>query len=227
MKVSLRSAWMLPSIALIDPELTYSLPPAVTASTGMDALVQVLEPFVSIRANTMTDLFCREGMTRAANSLLRAYADGADVRAREDMAAASLMGGLALANAGLGAVHGFAAPLGAMFAAPHGAVCAALLAVTTEVNLRALRQRQPASPALPRYQEAAHILAGPTASRDDLPRKLAEMSAALAIPGLSAWGMRRADIPEAAERAAAASSMKANPITLQREELVEILERCL
>ncbi|HEY9089170.1 MAG TPA: iron-containing alcohol dehydrogenase [Anaerolineaceae bacterium] len=227
MKVSLRSAWMLPSVALVDPELTYSLPPGVTASTGMDALVQVLEPFVSVRANALTDLFCREGMTRAANSLLRAYADGADMRAREDMAFASLMGGLALANAGLGAVHGFAAPLGAMFTAPHGAVCAALLAVTTEVNLRALRKREPENAALPRYQEAAQILVGPSASRDDLPRRLAEMSAALAIPGLGAWGMRRADIPEAAERAAAASSMKANSIPLLREELVEILERCL
>src|SRR5690606_22991938 len=124
-KVSLRSPLMLPRVALIDPELMVSLPPVVTASTGMDALTQVIEPFVSNAANPMTDAFCRDGIARAARSLRRAYADGSDIAAREDMALAALFGGLALANARLGAVHGFAAPIGGMFDAPHGAVCAA------------------------------------------------------------------------------------------------------
>ena len=118
-KVSLRSPLMLPRLALVDPELTYDLPPAVTASTGLDALTQLIEPFVSLRANPMTDAFCREGMRRAcplaAAGLSRTASDAA---AREDMALASLFGGLALANAGLGAVHGFAAPIGGMFPAP-------------------------------------------------------------------------------------------------------------
>lgn len=227
MKVSLRSAWMLPSVALVDPELTYSLPPAVTASTGMDALAQVLEPFVSVRANALTDVFCREGLRRAARSLLRVYRHGADTEAREDMAYASLMGGLALANAGLGAVHGFAAPLGGMFAAPHGAVCAALLAAVTDVNIRALRQRDAQRPELARYQEVAQILFGPAAEVDDLPRELARLAAALDIPGLSVYGVGSADIPIVVERAAVASSMKGNPIRLTVDELTEILERSL
>jgi alcohol dehydrogenase class IV len=126
-KVSLRSPTMLPTLALVDPELTASMPPAVTASTGLDALTQVMEPYVSNKANPLTDALCREGMRRAARSLRRAYEDGRDAAAREDMAQASLFGGLALANAKLGAVHGFAGPLGGMFPAPHGVVCARLV----------------------------------------------------------------------------------------------------
>jgi len=134
-KVSLRSPLMLPRVALVDPELTYSLPPQITASTGLDALTQLVEPFVSIRANPMTDAFCREGMRRATHSLRQAYEYRNDVKAREDMALASLLGGLALANAGLGAVHGIASVVGGMFPAPHGAVCARLLPHVMEINV--------------------------------------------------------------------------------------------
>ena len=126
-KVSLRSPSMLPRLAVVDPELMYSMPPAVTASTGLDALTQVLEPYVSNQANPMTDGICREGLGRAARSLRRAYEDGRDAEARQDMALVSLFGGLALANAKLGAVHGFAGPLGGLFPAPHGTICARLL----------------------------------------------------------------------------------------------------
>ena len=126
-KVSMRSPLMLPRLAVVDPELTLELPPAVTASTGLDALTQLIEPYVSIRANPLTDGFCLEGLRRVSRSLRRAYHAGRDITAREDMSLASLLGGLALANAGLGVVHGFAAPVGGMFHAPHGAICAALL----------------------------------------------------------------------------------------------------
>ena len=132
-KVSLRSPLMLPKVVVVDPELTYDLPPAITASTGVDALTQLIEPFVCSRANPLTDGLCQEGIERVARSLRRAFESAgrgeapADAAAREDMAVASLFGGLALANAGLGAVHGLAAPLGGMIGAPHGAVCAALL----------------------------------------------------------------------------------------------------
>ena len=152
-KVSLRSLLMLPRVALLDPELTVSVPPAVTASTGLDALTQVLEPFVSLRANPMTDALCRDGLARAARSLRRAYDDGRDLDAREDMALVSLYGGMALANAGLGAVHGFAGPLGGMLGAPHGALCARLLPGVITANVRALRERAPTarcSPAMRR-----------------------------------------------------------------------------
>ena len=142
-KVSLRSPLMLPRVAVVDPELTCDLPPAITASTGLDALTQLIEPYVCSRANPMTDALCVEGIRRAARSLRAAFAEGRNAAARADMAVASLFGGLALANAGLGAVHGFAGPIGGQFPAPHGAVCAALLPQVMEANLRALRQRQP------------------------------------------------------------------------------------
>src|SRR5207247_3681173 len=128
LKVSLRSPLLLAKVALVDPELTYDLPPELTATTGLDALTQLIEPYVSCRANPLTDAICVEGIRRAARSLRRAFDNGADKSARLDMAIAGLFGGLALANAGLGAVHGFAASIGGMFSAPHGAVCAALLA---------------------------------------------------------------------------------------------------
>src|SRR5580700_3107086 len=159
-KVSLRSPFLLPRLAIVDPKFTIDLPPSVTASTGLDALTQLIEPYVSIRANPVTDGFCVEGMRRVARSLRRAYEQGDDLNAREDMALASLFGGLSLANAGLGAVHGFAAPIGGMFRAPHGAVCAALLPHVMEANLRALQERLKESQSLRRYDTVAAILTG-------------------------------------------------------------------
>src|SRR5882672_4367100 len=158
-KVSLRSPFMLPKIALIDPELTYDLPPSITASTGLDALTQLIEPYVSSRANPMTDAICVEGMRRAARSLRVAFETGSRAFAeREDMAVASLFGGMALANAGLGAVHGLAGPIGGMFPAPHGAICAVLLPHVMAANLQAMRQREPNHPAMLRYDSVARLL---------------------------------------------------------------------
>ena len=166
-KASLRSPWMLPRLAVVDPELTYGLPAAVTASTGLDALTQLIEPFVSARRNAMTDMYCVEGIRRVARSLARACEDG-DKAARADMALASLLGGLSLANAGLGAVHGFAAPVGGMFPAPHGAVCAALLPWVMDANIRALRARAPESEALRRYYTVAALLTGRPDARPEV-----------------------------------------------------------
>jgi alcohol dehydrogenase class IV len=227
-KVSLRSPLMLPRLALVDPELTYSLPPEVTASTGLDALTQVIEPYVSSRANPMMDALCREGMQRAARSLRRAYEHGDDPAAREDMALTSLFGGLALANAGLGAVHGFAAPLGGMFHGPHGAMCASLLPHVMAINIRVLRERAPESEALRRYDEVAHILTGnPGATAGDGIAWVEELCAALQVPSLAAYRVTPADFPTLVERAAAASSMQGNPIKLTPNELHEILTRAL
>lgn len=227
-KVSMRSPLMLPRLALIDPELTYTLPPSVTASTGLDALTQVIEPFVSNAPNPLTDALCREGMTRAARSLLQAYRRGDDSQAREDMAIASLCGGLALANARLGAVHGFAGPAGGMFPAPHGAVCARLLPVVMAVNVQALQERAPENPALRRYDDVARMLTGKSSatSRDGV-AWIQELCQALAVPALSAHGMTVADIPTVAEKAAQASSMKGNPIPLTMAEMQEILRQAL
>jgi alcohol dehydrogenase class IV len=227
-KVSLRSPLLLPKIALIDPELTCDLPPAVTASTGLDALTQLIEPYVCSRANPMTDALCREGMSRVARSLRTAFQDGHNAAAREDMSVAALFGGLALANAGLGAVHGFAGPVGGMFPAPHGAVCAALLPHVMEANLRALRTRGPASTALPRYQDVARILTGQADAAPDAGVVwVSELVRDLRIPPLSSYGIKPGQVAELVEKSVKASSMKANPISLSREELGGILQAAL
>jgi alcohol dehydrogenase class IV len=219
-KASLRGSSMLPRLAVVDPELTLSLPRGVTASTGLDALTQLIEPYVGLRANPMTDLFCAEGIRRAARALPLVWEDGGDRPARADMAWASLLGGLALANAGLGAVHGFAAPIGGMFPAPHGAACAALLPHAIAVNIQALRARAPASPALGRYNEVARLLTGRSqATAEDGVRWIAEICRKLEIPPLRAYGVTEADIPDLVAKAAQASSMKGNPIVLTPEEL--------
>lgn len=227
-KVSLRHASMLPQVALVDPMLTYDMPPAVTASTGLDALTQCLEPFVSHLATPLTDGFCREGMKRAARSLRRAFRDGTDVSARRDMALASLCGGLALANAKLGAVHGFAGPVGGMFDAPHGAVCARLLPHVMEANVRALQDRAPDSPALTRYREVAAILTGSSGA------EVAEgvawiqvLGSELAVPGFADYGMRESDLAEIVAKAMPSSSMKGNPISLTESELTAVLAQAL
>jgi alcohol dehydrogenase class IV len=227
-KVSLRSSLMLPRVALVDPELTYSLPPAVTASAGLDALTQLIEPFVSVKANPLTDALCREGMRHAARSLRRAYQDGADREARQGMALASLFSGLAMANAALGVVHGFAGPLGGMLHAPHGAVCARLLPLVMEANLEALQAREPAHPALARYAELARILTGEAAATAaDGAAWVRDLAGALRIPPLSAYGLDAADIPLAVGKAMKASSTRGNPISLTEAELAGILERAM
>lgn len=212
----------------MDPELTLGLPPAVTAATGLDALTQVIEPFVSSRANAMTDMFCLEGMRRIARSLRMAYAQGGSIVARTDMSFASLMGGLALANAGLGAVHGFAAPIGGSFDAPHGAVCAALLPHVAEANIRALRARDPEGEALRRYEQAAHTLkSDPLASAEDLVDWLAALCEDLRVPPLGTYGIAESDVRDLVAKAAKASSMKANPIVLNEGELTAILRAAI
>ncbi|MGD0922929.1 MAG: iron-containing alcohol dehydrogenase [Terriglobia bacterium] len=227
-KVSLRSPLMLARLAVVDPELTLDLPPTITAYTGLDALTQVIEPYVCSRANPMADGFCVEGMRRGSRSLRRAYLHGHDMEARTDMSLASLLGGLALANAGLGVVHGFAAPLGGMFPAPHGAVCAALLPHGMEVNIRALRARAPESESLRHYEEVARLLTGrPNATPEDGVEWVRAICQELNISRLSSYGIREADVPVLVEKASRASSMKGNPIVLTPDELDEVLTRAL
>ena len=227
-KVSLRSQAMIPDIALLDPELTASVPPAVTASTGMDALTQVLESYVSRFANPMTDMICVEGMRCGSRSLRVAYHDGGNIEARTDMAWCSLLGGLALANCKLGAVHGFAGPLGGIFKAPHGAVCARLLPGVVRGNVKALSVRNADNPALTRYSQVARILTeDENASVDDGIKWLQELTDDLGIPGLRTYGIRGEDIPGVIEKARKSSSMKGNPIMLTEDEMAEILQEAL
>lgn len=227
-KVSLRSPLMLARLAVIDPELTYTSPADVTAASGLDALTQVLEPYVSNKANPFTDSICREGMLRAARSLKKAYDEPANATAREDMALVSLFGGIALSNAKLGAVHGFAGPFGGMFDAPHGAICARLLPYVMEANIRALRERAPESLSLQRYDEIARILTGnSTAVAVDGVRWVHDLCQAMQVPPLSQYGYTAQDADSLCEKAAVASSMQGNPIKLTNEELHQIVTAAL
>lgn len=223
-KVSLRSPKMLPKVALLDPSLTWSMPPRVTASTGLDALTQVVEPFLSKKANPLTDSFCREGMARAGRSLRAAYKNGGDREARRDMALASLLGGLALANAGLGAVHGFAGPFGGMYEAPHGAVCAALLPHAMQTNWDAVSRRSDEREIAERFDEIARALTQDTKAKgEDGIRFLQDLCVDLNIEGLANYGMTTEDIPELIEKASRSSSMRSNPVELTSAEMEEIL----
>lgn len=219
---------MLPRVALVDPELMYGLPPEITASTGLDAFTQLVEPYTSSRANPITDALCRDGIRRVARSLARAFEHGDDAAAREDMALASLFGGLALANAGLGIVHGIAGPIGGTFSAPHGAICARLLPYAMEVNIAAMQKRLPNSEALRRYDEIARTLTGSgTAKAGDGVEWVKELCGTFRIPSLASYRMSVEDFPELIESAERASSTKGNPVQLTKDEMLKILSRAL
>ncbi len=228
-KASLRSPLMLPKVALIDPELLVGVPGSTIASSGMDALSQLIEPLLSKRANPFSDALARDGIRRSARSLRQAYQDGMeDPDVREDLALASLFGGMCLANSGLGAVHGLAAAAGARLSAPHGAVCAAVLAATMDVNVRALRERTPDHHALQRTTEVAFLLTGqPNATAEDAIAWLEELTTALSIPGLASYGLDEAEIAAVVTAAQKASSIRGNPIELSDDEVTEIVTRSL
>jgi alcohol dehydrogenase class IV len=227
-KVSLRSPHLLPRLAVVDPELTYSLPPDLTASTGLDALTQLIEPFVCNAPTPLTDAFCRDGIPRAARALPVAVAEPRNPAAREDMSLASLYGGLALANARLGAVHGLAAVIGGRYPAPHGAICARLLPFVMQTNLAALREQEGDSSALGRYREIARLLTGdPAATAESGSAWVRDLVSSLAIPSLTAYGLERAAIPELTRLAQEASSTKGNPIPLSETQLVSVLENAM
>jgi alcohol dehydrogenase class IV len=224
LKASLRSPSMLPRVALVDPLLTLGCPPHVTAASGLDALTQCLEPLVSVRANPVTDGLAREGLRRAGRALRRAYADGSDTAARTDMAVCSLLGGMSLANAKLGAVHGFAGVIGGLAKVAHGAACAALLAAVVEANIGALRQQDADSPVLARYAQAARLLTGrPDATVEEGVAWIRETVALLGIPALGDLGVRPDQADEIVAKAAASSSMQGNPVPLTDAQLREVL----
>ena len=228
-KVSMRHPSMLPDIALVDPALTVSCPPAITAATGLDALTQLIEPFLSCKANPLTDAFCRQGIPLAARSVRTLLEKPEDKQARTDMALASLLGGLALANAGLGAVHGIAGPFGGMFpGAPHGAICAALLPFSLEVNHRAIKERLPDHTCLQRLDELAVMVNGkPHASFEDMLNRMYETIAKWNIPGLGTYGFTNEHLPELIQKSKNASSMKGNAIELTDNEIQTIIQKAV
>jgi alcohol dehydrogenase class IV len=228
LKASLRSPLMIPRVALVDPALTVSCSPPVTAASGLDALTQCLEPLVGTKANPLTDAAAAEGLRRAAIGLRAAYADGGDLAARADMAVCGLLGGIALANAKLGAVHGLAGVVGGTAAVPHGVACAALLAPVIEANVRELRAGQPGHPALDRYALAARLLTGrASATIEDGIAWLRQTADLLEVPGLAAYGLGAEHADEVAAKAIRSSSMQGNPVALSVGQLRDILLRAL
>lgn len=224
-KVSLRSEFLLPRVSIVDPQMSVSMPPDVTASTGMDALTQLIEPFVSSRSTVFVDMLCREGMARVSSALITAYRDGEDLQARTEMSYASLLGGLALANAGLGAVHGFAGVIGGMYSVPHGIVCARLLPAVIRWNQRCMRNIDDHHPTLQKYSEIAKIVLGrQSATGHELDEWVEWLCETMKIPRLRQLGIAPAHFNEIIPFARAASSMKANPVELIDSALMNILE---
>jgi alcohol dehydrogenase class IV len=211
-KASIRSELLLARVALIDPELAIDVPKEVTARSGMDALCQCIEAYVSSGANPMTDALAVKGVELAGRFLSRAYENGHDIEAREGMALAALFSGMALANAGLGAVHGFAAPLGANFPVPHGTVCGVLLPHVIAAN-RAL--------GVAKYGDIDRALGGDAA---ELTRRLVDD---LNLPRLGSFGIAEADVRPMVDLAKRASSMRYNPVALDDDTLATIVRRSL
>jgi alcohol dehydrogenase class IV len=210
-------------VAVIDPELGVDVPAEVTARSGRDALCQLIESYTSIGAQPVTDALALRGIELAGRSLLRAYRDGRDVAAREDMALAAYLSGVTLTNAGLGAVHGFAAPLGANYPVPHGTVCAALLPHVIAANLRA-----GSGDLWERYAAVGRIVVGNDTlatygAAGECVRFAAGMVKELRIPPLAAFGLTEADVPEMVGLARKASSMRFNPVALSDDALAAVL----
>ena len=231
-KASIRGEHLLARAAVVDPKLGLGVPPAVTAWAGMDALCQLIESYTSTGAQPITDALAAEGIPRAARSLERAVRNGSDLHAREDMALAALLSGITLTNAGLGAVHGFAAPMGANFPAPHGAICAALLPGVLAANVRALRAADPHHPVLARYAAVGRLLTnrprlGDRAAPDAAVRFVADLAASIGIGPLSNFGVTIDRASEMVALAKKASSMRYNPVELSDEALMGVLTEAI
>ncbi len=224
-KVSLRSPFILPRVAVVDPELTYTVPPMITAFTGMDALTQLIEPFVSKKTNPLVDALCRDGIRYIAQSLGKVYHDMYDTESRRLMSLASIFSGMALANAKLGAVHGIAGPFGGLYPAPHGAICAQLLPYVMRVNISALKSYGSDSEYLQRYREIANLLTGKMEStEEDGVKWIMDLVEEIGIPPLRSYCFSQGDFSELIQKSLISSSMRGNPCMLSYRELEEVLQ---
>ncbi|MCL6556081.1 MAG: iron-containing alcohol dehydrogenase [Burkholderiales bacterium] len=231
-KKSFRDEKLVAEYAVVDPDLLASCPPELIAANGMDALTQLLESFVSTRANAFTDALAVSGLTAARDGLLQWYEGGPRAaEGRAKMAYAALISGITLAQAGLGSVHGLASPLGAFFPIPHGVVCGILVAEATRANIDIMEERDPDNPALIKYAQAGRLFRNkthlePVGARVFLVHRLTELTRALNLPRLSAYGVGEAAIPRIVAHCRG-SSMKTNPVVLTDGEVAQILHRCL
>jgi len=222
-KASIRSPLLIPKIAIVDPSLTLTVPASVTASTGLDALTQLIEAYISNKSQPVTDSLALLGIQKAVKSLQIAYEHGDNLSAREDMALAALLSGICLTNAGLGAVHGFASPLGASI--PHGVACAALLAAVVDQNIRILKAN---SPTIVKYAKLGELVANKTfkntaEAHQMLVQYLRNLTKRLKIPPLSKFGLNKIDIPDIIKKVKRSSSIRYNPVELDDIMLEEIL----
>jgi alcohol dehydrogenase class IV len=231
-KASIRHEHLLPRVALLDPELTRTLPPEVTAGSGLDALIQLVEPYVSRRDHPLIDALALPGIRRAASALPRAYADGNDAEARADMMLAANWSGMALAHCGLGAAHAFSGPLGGSFPIAHGMACAATIPYVISANLRVAERTPGGDRTIRRYAEVARAM-GLREGRTEIEtargagERMWELCREMKVPTLGAIGVTREAFPDLVRRAMRTSSMKANPVDLGEEDLIWILERAM
>jgi len=227
-KKSFRDDKLVAEVAIVDPDLLSSCPREVIAANGMDALTQLIESYVSIKANVFNDALGISGLRAARDGLLKLYQSaGADAAARERMAYASLISGINLAQTGLGSVHGLASPLGAFYPVPHGVVCGTLVAAATHVNINAMLEREPGNAAIDRYARVSEVLwqrrfKSTNEALDKLVERLQQWTFDLKLERLSAYGLDSSALDHVVEHARG-SSMKTNPIVLTDEEIKSIL----
>ena len=229
-KKSFRHEALVAQVAVVDPELLATCPPEVIAANGMDAFTQLLESYVSARAHPFTDALAASGMQAVREGFFAAWRGGNDMQAargRACMAYAALLSGMTLAQAGLGSVHGLAAPIGAYYPIPHGVVCGTLVAAATEINVRALKDRDPQNPALEKYAAIGRLLADipprdSEAARSELVRVLYEWTARLKMPTLGTYGIDESHVAKIVA-GSRGSSMKTNPIVLTDAEVADIV----
>jgi len=226
-KKSFRDDQLVPAYALIDPDLLASCSAELVAADGMDALTQLLESYVSLRANPLTDALALKGLEAARDSLLPLYRSRDDAAARSGMAYASLSSGITLAQTGLGSVHGLASPLGAFYPIPHGVVCGTLVSAATRINIDAMQAREPDNPALDKYARIAALLCRGSfrtheAAWEALVSLLENWSVEMKLPKLDTWGISSSDFPHIIAHARG-SSMKTNPIVLTDDEISQVL----
>lgn len=227
-KKSFRDDKLVAEYAVIDPDLLASCPLQVIAANGMDAFTQLLESYVSSRANPLTDALALSGLELVGAALPSWFSGDGDIAThRSRMAYGALLSGITLAQVGLGSVHGLASPLGAFFPIPHGVVCGTLVGAATRTNLQALRERDPDSPALHRYAQVGRLLSRQPLSQPEahtfLLTLLENWTRLLQLPRLSAYGVTPADVDRIVAHSRG-SSMKTNPITLSDAEIARIVE---
>jgi alcohol dehydrogenase class IV len=223
-KKSLRHNNFVPDYAIVDPQLTISCPPEITAASGMDAFSQLLESYLSDRTSLFTDSLAIEGLRCIKASLLKAYADGKNLEARTDMAYAAMISGITLTNSGLGVVHGFASALGGYYDIPHGIACGTLMGIANRINVEVLIENGDNPVALSKYASVGKIFSDVT-GRDDryyagvLVDYIEGLIKTLKLPRLGAFGIKTEQI----DKLINATSIKNNPALLDKEDLRDII----